>query len=524
MDDSMNRTLKLPIGIQGFEKMRTDGFAYVDKTRHIAELVASGTYFFLSRPRRFGKSLFIDTIDCAFSGRRELFEGLYLADHWDWTKKRTVLRIDWVITAPKTPEELKKRISELLDTWEEVWEISPPTDSPGARIHALVERIHARTGEKAVILIDEYDKPILDTIETPGIASQMRDILKDFYGSLKPLDPHLEFVFLTGVSKFAKAGIFSGLNNLKDITLDSRYSSICGYTQSDLTTVFSSWFDRFDPDEVKGWYNGYSWKGEPVYNPFDVLLLFDSGEYGSYWFETGTPTFLIRLLSEQPRTIPDLDTLVAGEDILSSFDIERLKLETLLFQTGYLTIKEQFTVGAVARYRLGFPNLEVRSAFSQMCLDMMKPDSSLLESQGGMAAALNTGDTQALRAYLHTLFSSIPYNWYVNNPVARYEGFYASVVYAWFASVGCEVIPEDTTNKGRVDLTVKTRAAIWLFEFKVKGFNTGYGTVPEKKSPLAQLVDRGYAEKYRTDGRPIKLVGIVFDPESRQVTGWEVGG
>ncbi len=275
---------RLPIGIQTFERMRTEGFAYVDKTRYIATLVERGVYYFLSRPRRFGKSLFVDTLDCAFSGRRELFSGLYLhspESGWDWERKSTVLRIDWSSSPPRSVAQLQANIESILSTWEQRYSCTQKEVLPGRRFEAIVRHIAETTGEKVVILIDEYDKPIIDNIEKPDIAAAIRDGLRDFYGVIKPLDPYLRFVFLTGVSKFAKAGIFSGLNNLDDITIDARYSAICGYRQGDLETIFADRLCGSNSDEVRDWYNGYSWGGETVYNPYDILLLFSKGTFRS---------------------------------------------------------------------------------------------------------------------------------------------------------------------------------------------------------------------------------------------------
>lgn len=518
---------RLPIGIQSFEVMRTDGFAYVDKTRFIARLVAAGKYYFLSRPRRFGKSLLVDTLDCAFSGRRKLFEGLWLASpesEWDWEQVCPVLRIDWTESAPKTPEAIDGAIGELFSLWEKRWGVYAPGASPGSRMSSLVQQLNTKTGAKVVVLVDEYDKPILDTLEDPALATAMRDRLRDLYGSLKSLDNYLEMVFVTGVSKFAKAGIFSGLNNLNDITLDAQWSALCGYREEDLDQVFGSWLAGRDRDTIRSWYNGYSWGGESVYNPFDILLFLDKGEYRSFWFETGTPTFLSKLMAEQTWSLPVLDSLSMGSEDLGSFDVGRMRLEPLLFQTGYLTVKSVSSSGTRGtRYRLGFPNREVMQAFAMLGLEVA--GSSLArdtEERYRFADLVEAQDTTALRQALDTLFASIPYNWHVNNPIARYEGYWASVVYAWFAAVGWDMVAEDATNRGRVDLTVKTPTGIWLFEFKVKGIETGILRVAEEKRPMAQLLDRGYAQKYLADGRPLRLVGIVFDPERREIVDWEL--
>ena len=511
---------KLPIGIQSFEKMRTEGYAYVDKTRFISDLVAKGSYYFLSRPRRFGKSLFIDTLDCAFSGRKELFSGLYLDSPeacWDFGTTYPVLRVDFAGGTLREISDLKNRLTNTLDQWEELYGIEKSSGDPGDRLLSLIPKIAKKTGKQVVILIDEYDRPILDNIGDLSLMQEMRESLKNFYGAIKPLDLHLKFVLLTGVSKFAKTGIFSGLNNLRDITLNSGYSAICGYTQMNLETVFIEYLDDLDLDEVKNWYNGYSWTGESVYNPFDILLLLEEKIFRPYWFETGTPSFLITLWQKKPRLPADYDGLVAGDELLGSFDPEHIRTETLLFQAGYLTIRSFVSNPYEGTwYTLGFPNREVREAFNRQILNLLQGDADTV-SLPVIREAMESGDCNLLRTIFHSFFASIPYDWYRKNPIARYEGYYASVVYTYFASLGYEVIPEDTSNKGRVDLTVMTRTGIWIFEFKVLGIDTS-----GDKSPLEQIRSRGYAEKYRSDTRKIYEIGIVFDPETRNIERWEM--
>jgi len=512
---------KLPIGIQSFKEIRTKGYLYVDKTPFVSQLTSSGKYYFLSRPRRFGKSLFIDTLDCAFSGKIDLFYDLFLIRPeaaWDFKTIFPILRVDFAGGTMKDPTELTKRLHRLLTKWEEQYNTKKTAGSPGERLVSLVPYIAEITGNQVVILIDEYDKPLLDNLNDPHLAIQMRETLKDFYSAIKPLDEHLRFVFLTGVSKFAKAGIFSGLNNLKDITLEKRYSSICGYTHHDLTTTFKGWIKEETSSQITDWYNGYSWTGEPVYNPFDILLYFDEGIFRPFWFESGTPSFLVNLLSKKPRNLPELDNFMAGEDLLGSFQIEDLKPESLLFQTGYLTIKGDSWVGSKLFYRVGFPNLEVKSAFSQLMLNTLVGTSDLSSNQVRLDTILNAGDTEGLSKVFHSFFASIPHDWYRKNQLAGFEGYYASIVYAYFASLGYVVIPEDTTNKGQIDMTVKTGAGIWLFEFKVQDRNR-----TTQISPLKQLQDKGYAEKYRALGKPIYEIGIVFDPVTRNIVTWEIG-
>lgn len=521
--------MKLPIGIQSFEKLISGAYTYVDKTHYIAELVKSGMVYFLSRPRRFGKSLFVDTMDCAFSGRRELFKGLYLdtpESGWDWSKTNPVLRVDWSMSPVRTPEELHQRIDELLTDWQKTWNIQVTEKSVGGRTTSLVKEIHRTTGRTVVFLVDEYDKPILDTLEDPETAKAMRDILKDFYSALKPIDAHLRFIFLTGVSKFSKTGIFSGLNNPEDITLTRNCSAICGYTQDELERDFKDYLASFDKDQVREWYNGYRWTGEAVYNPFDILLLFKHGEFRAHWFETGTPTFLVKLWKGTPRNPAEYDGLVAGEDLIGSFEIDNLSPITLLFQSGYLTIRSHISNSDIGtRYTLAYPNREVRQALSRLLLlELVSEKEHSLSRTDQVRQALTEGNVDSLKGHLVSFLSSIPYDWFRKNPISKYEGYWASVIYTLMAGTGLVVIPEDTTNKGRIDLTVKTKQGIWIFEFKVKGMDKR-----GCESPLAQLREKGYAQKYAgsigADGKAllIREIGIVFDAAARNFEQWEVG-
>jgi hypothetical protein len=283
-----------------------------------------------------------------------------------------VLRIDLSGGTIRSADDLTGRLNRLLDYWESFYGTPKTEGSPGERLLYLIPGISESTGKQIVMLVDEYDKPILESLNNQKIAVTFRDLLKDFYSAFKPLDPYLKFVFLTGVSKFAKTGIFSGLNNLKDITLDKRYSSICGYTERDLDTVFTQWIQKYDRKRIQEWYNGYSWTGESVYNPFDILLYFDEGVLRPYWFETGTPTFLIQLWKTNPRIPADYDLMTAGDDIVGSFDPEHIRLETLLFQSGYLTIKkwDEDPIRGV-RYILGYPNAEVRTSLNILFTDIL---------------------------------------------------------------------------------------------------------------------------------------------------------
>ena len=354
----------LPIGIQTFRDIIEGGFYYVDKTHFIPKLTSK--YYFLSRPRRFGKSLFLDTLKEAFSGTKELFKGLYLYDNWDWEKRYPVVRLDLSQAYPDTEENLIKSLDSFLKAVAKEHQITLEEEILGLKFKELIQKLYEKYNQKVVVLIDEYDKPILDVIEDIEKARRNRDILKKFFEILKPSDPYLKLVFLTGVSRFSKVSIFSGLNQLNDITVDPSFATVCGYTQSELESVFEDRLKDFDKNKVKEWYNGYAWLGDSVYNPFDILLLFDKKMFKPYWFETATPTFLIKLFMKNQYYIPELENMEVGDEILSNLDVDNIRVENLLFQSGYLTIKDFKEKYGI--YTLSYPNLEERKSFNSYFL------------------------------------------------------------------------------------------------------------------------------------------------------------
>ena len=348
---------RLPIGLQTFGKLREADCYYVDKTAYIQRLLAEGTHYFLSRPRRFGKSLFLDTCKELFEGNEPLFAGLAIHDQWDWSVRHPVLRLSFGSGHFTAPEGLHKEVMAQLDAIAEAGGVESPYDTASARFRHVIQKLHSRAGQPVAVLIDEYDKPILDALEVPEVARANRDFLRGLYAVVKDCDAHIRFTFITGVSKFSKVSLFSGLNNLKDITLDARYSALCGYTEADLDAVFAPELPGLDREQIRDWYNGYSWRGdEKVYNPFDILLLFDSGEFKAHWFETGTPTFLVETLFERRVSSLALENLMGSDELLSKFDVGDIATEALLFQTGYLTIVEERNLGGEPLYRLGYPN------------------------------------------------------------------------------------------------------------------------------------------------------------------------
>lgn len=347
-----NQRKKLPIGIQSFINIRTDGgYYYADKTNLALQLANEGTYYFLSRPRRFGKSLFVDTLRCLFEGRQELFQGLAAENKWDWSKKHPVIRFDFSAGPLASPAALQVRIQESMRLNRLNLDIVKPESfsevNYGEDFNALIMQAHAKYGQKAVVLIDEYDKPILDHLAEPETAKTMREMLKALYSTIKGADEHLQFVFITGVSKFSKVSLFSGLNNLTDITLEPEFSAICGYTDNDIDTVFAPELKGLDRQRIKDYYNGYNWLGEGVYNPFDVLQLFRKRTFDNHWEETGSTSFLMEQIAKRDIFSPDVDKIFASEDLISSFDVDDIPIEALMFQTGYLTIKSKIELPAL---------------------------------------------------------------------------------------------------------------------------------------------------------------------------------
>ena len=504
---------RLPIGIQTFREIRESNCYYVDKTGYALRLVGSGKHFFLSRPRRFGKSLFLDTLQELFAGRRELFEGLEAYERWDWSVSYPVVRLDFAGGGFAQPEELLASLGKQLDRIEEQAKLERRYDTGPGRLADLLERLHDQTGQRVVVLVDEYDKPILDALGQPEIARANRDFLRGLYGMIKSCDAHIRFCFLTGVSKFSKVRLFSGLNNLRDITLDPAYSAICGYTDTDLDTVFAPELPGLDRERIREWYNGYSWDGKgKVYNPFDVLLLFAEREFSAWWFETGTPTFLTKLLTEHCVAADRLDGLNASRALLSTFDVGRIAPEALLFQTGYLTIggRERSDDG-FEYFRLVYPNREVRQSLNLSLLNYITGDPSRREQHSQiLPRLLRAADMDGLEVWFRALFAGIPYHWHSRNTTADYEGYYASVFYSFFVGSGATVTPEDSGSTGRADLAVRVAGEMYVFEFKVF-------TASQPGAALRQLKERDYAAKYRHLGLPIHLVGVEFNAQTRNV-------
>ena len=508
---------KLPIGMQTFRQLREENCYYIDKTAYIRRLLDEGKHYFLSRPRRFGKSLFLDTLKELFEGNEVLFEGLDIHGHWDWSVRYPVVRLSFGSGHFKEPGHLCANLMAQLDDCERRASLAPEYATGPERFRRLIEALHDRTDQPVAVLVDEYDKPILDALDEPDIARANRDFLRGLYATIKDRDAHIKFTFLTGVSKFSKVSLFSGLNNLKDITLDARYSAVCGYTEADIDAVFAPELPGLDRDKVRDWYNGYSWLGdEKVYNPFDILLLFDKRQFGAYWFETGTPTFLIETLFKRRVSSLKLDEMVGTSDLLSTFDVEAIATEALLFQTGYLTITDEENLGGEPLYRLGYPNREVRQSLNRSLLRyLVKDPSRQMENSVQLYRLLEANDFEGLNRLFQAFFASIPYEWYTNNDIANYEGYYASVFYSYFAALGLDITVEDSSSHGRLDMAVLFNGHVYIFEFKVVEL------MPEGAA-MAQLKARRYADQYRARGEPIHLIAVEFSRDSRNVAAFAV--
>ena len=583
---------RLPVGIQTFSRIREEGYYYVDKTGYARRLAEEGGgRFFLSRPRRFGKSLFVDTLKELYEGSERLFRGLAVHEAWDWSRRRPVVRLSFAGGNFKRPAELAESTTAQIEDIGRRAGVDSGGGSAPVRFRRLIRSLHEQTGERVVVLVDEYDKPILDARAGPapppggpeevppgGDAQALanRDDLRGLYGALKDCDADVELTFITGVSKFSKVSLFSDLNFLTDITLAPRYAAICGYTEADLDTVFAPELPGLDRGRIRDWYNGYNWRGdERVYNPWAILHLFASREFKAHWFETATPRFLVDTLIRRGVSAPDIDGRYADDDLLSAFDVTSATTEALLFQTGYLTIADEEQEDGYAQYRLGYPNREVRRGLNRGLLDALAPNWRAGGSSFALRRALAAEDWPGLEALFRRLLAGIPHDWHRRNDVARYEGYWSSVFYAWFQASMDGVAVEDATSRGRLDMAVVLGGNAFLFEFKVAGpaaagsrtagANRGDeaegaggaapgpraravgGAAPEPRSgsaggaapdsalpsagrgdaaadrpALAQLKARRYADKYRAPGRRVHLIGVEVDAGTRDVAAFEV--
>ena len=520
--------IRYSLNKQTFSILIEERRIYVDKTALIYELIkeGAGTAYFLSRPRRFGKSLLISTLSSIFKGHQHLFKDLWIHDKIEWKAFPVIHlsmdRMDFMALG------LEKAIQQTLKRIGKEHEIALLEESSKGLFEELIKALYGKFGEQVVILVDEYDSPITQYLEKSNFdkAEENRDILKNFYGVLKPLDTYIRFLFITGITKFTRVSIFSELNHLTDITLHEKFTTLLGYTQAELTLYFSEGIELLAQKrnltkeaclaKIKDWYNGFSWDGiNFVYNPFSFLRLVDSSQFSNYWFESGTPSFLITLLRKDDNY--KLENIKVRATLFNTFDFRKLDTLTLLLQTGYLSIKEQLDDDY---YRVDFPNKEVRESFNEMLLG------GYLDMHAGRAGAIIFDVKDAFLAHdieevmniIQALFESIPYELFTKKdkqgqekPVA--ENFYHAIIYLIFNLLGVKMKAEVMVKGGRVDAEVETAENVYLFEFK-KDNN------PE--TAIAQMEANNYAGKYRLLHKHIYLIGASFSLEKRGLDDWKM--
>ena len=501
-----------------FERIRQNGFVYVDKTAILKTLAdgSLGSQFFVARPRRFGKSLAISTLQCLFEGRRDLFKGLAIEPEWDWSKTYPVLKLDMGAIQADTPDELKRALVNVVNVQASRFGIALDLSlDPASVFGNLVYEVAKRGSDgKCLVLIDEYDKPLLNHLGDSDVA-RYQQILKPFYGVVKYTEGVQRFAFITGVSKFSKVSIFSDLNNLNEFSMDARVGTLFGYTHEEVKANFPESLAALGAKlgldaeatfaKLVHWYDGYLFHQDSahVFNPVSVGKCLSSGQFDPYWFETGTPSFLLRLMERNPVTLDDIEV---SQTSFSVYEPDKPALVSLLYQTGYLTIKGTRQDGGLRLYRLAAPNFEVSTAFSESLssefshLDAMEHAS--LHQQ--MIDALRSDDVNDMLDALSCFFANIP-----ANITVKREKYYQTLFYAVFVLIGARTFAECWTNRGRVDAVVETPCGIYVFEFKLDG---------TAEAALAQIKEKGYHEKYLRRGKKVTLVGAAFDAGMRNLS------
>ncbi|UTY29601.1 ATP-binding protein [Treponema putidum] len=535
MDFDLSR--KIPIGIQSFEKMRNDRYLYVDKTKYVYNLVRTSSPYFLSRPRRFGKSLFLSTLKAYFLGQKELFKGLYIEkaeekraeiEKTDAWVEYPVLYMDFNTKYYKDQEALFTIINLHLNDWERLYNLTKTSGDIEDRFKTVILALYQKTGKQVVILVDEYDKPLLQTMGVnEALNEEYRNTLKAFYSVIKTCDQYIRFAFLTGVTKFSKVSIFSDLNNLKDISMLNDYAEVCGLTQDEIENTFKPEIERlagntknsYDKmiEELKKRYDGYKFSvlGESVYNPFSILSTLDSGELKNYWFATGTPTFLVNYLKDAHYNVPNLD----GNVELNEAGIELYRADAknplpILFQSGYLTIKEYIEEGNL--YRLGFPNDEVRYGFLENLLPAycsLRPDETGV-SIWEFVEDVRAGKVDEFMERMQAIIAGVPYDNLPKDKLKLREQNYQTAVYLIFKLMGQFVQTEIYCLKGRADCIAQTKDSIYIFEFKLMSAGSA-------EDAIAQIKEKGYADQFKTMGKKIILIGSSFDEEERTIGDWK---
>ena len=514
-----------PIGIQTFEKIRKGGFLYVDKTKYVYDVCHPGQFVFLSRPRRFGKSLLTSTFDAYFSGRKELFKGLAIEKLETEWKHYPVLHFDLSDIKKGTAEECELNLHSQLEDFERTYGCEKASDDLTIRFRELVKNISRKTESQVVVLIDEYDAPLLTVLHDSERLEPMRTLLQSFYSPLKKLDQYLRFVFITGISKFSQLSIFSQLNNLNNISMLPQYAGICGITERELKDNFQEGIaelgkaNNLTKDEVleklKLKYDGYcfSRNAEGVYNPFSLLSAMNNRDFNNYWFSTGTPTFLINMMKRFHTDLTKLDGSEAGADDFDAPTENMHSVLPLFYQSGYLTIKAYDPI--LSNYTLGYPNEEVKVGLMHALLPfyVVKDPVEARTAAGKMYLALRKDDIDEALEAARAFFAGIPYQEGTLHDAPTSEGHFTAMLYVMFSFLNVYVYTQVRTAKGRMDILMKTDTTIYVMELKLDG------TVEEA---LKQIDDKGYAIPYEADGRRIVKVGIRFSSEERTITEWKI--
>ena len=517
---------KLPIGIQTFREIATDDYVYVDKTQYIYHLFRGAKHYFLSRPRRFGKSLLLDTIGEVFSGDRELFRGLWICDSDYDFPKHPVIRLDMSGIANETPEILKKSILLYLEMYYSEEGLNIKDNMPSDAFRQLIMLLYKKYNQRVVVLIDEYDKPILDHITDIETANANRRVIRGFYGILKSMDPYLRFTFITGVSKFTKTSLFSELNNLKDITMAEDYANICGIPVDCLDAYFGEHINnlkthkRFShvdniKDRILQWYDGYSWDGETkLLNPFSLLNFFDEKKFSGFWYASGSPRFLLDLIKQKPESYTNLKNTMVMEYMLDSVELDRITLEPLLFQTGYLTVRDIPPTTGAPVYLVDIPNFEVREAFNMHILAALTENDDVRTGLMRMEihAALKAGNLRKTLDILRGFFASIPYNLHIER-----EAYYHSIFYTFMSVLGLDMDVEVSVSKGRVDAILELEDKVYVMEFKYKHCPPDASAEKKRKlfeealrEAMEQIRDRDYAAKFQGGGKVVYKAAFAF--------------
>ena len=513
--------MKYPIGIQNFEKLRRDGYAYVDKTALMYKMVSEGSYYFLSRPRRFGKSLMVSTLDAFFSGKKELFSGLYVDNvDWDW-QQYPIMHLDLNTEKYDCKEALYNMLDDFLTKQEEQYGNALTERSFGLRFQGLIRRAFEKTGMQVVILVDEYDKPMLQAIGNDELQKEYRNTLKAFYGALKSCDRYIKFAFLTGVTKFGKVSVFSDLNNVTDISMLPAYSNVCGITEKELHTYFDNGVKELAANNgmtteecygrLRRDFDGYrfnEYTKEGVYNPFSVLNTLNSRVFRDYWFETGTPSFLVYQLKKTGYPLENMTTEELSADTLNSIDIMDENPLPLLYQSGYLTLKSYDR--EFDSYRLGFPNREVEQGFIKYLLPFYTPKvqnkSSFSISQ--FVKDIRNGDAEGFMHRLQDFFARGDYQ-----VMGNLEIYFQNTLYVFFRLLGFYVEVERHTSNGRIDVVIQTPQYIYILELKID---------KTAREALQQIEEKGYARPFADDPRRLYKVGINFSTASKLIDDWVV--